>query len=138
MSKSIQEKDVQRLLAEALTRRGYSIRREVKTPVGYIDLLAYKNGDKSSRTLIEVKEQSGIKGAYGQALAYSTYEPCDHLWVVYFPRKPMSKDPYKPIDASFMQADNVQFKSITEFVSLDCLVNNSLEETISYAMIGGI
>ena len=135
MSISVKEKDVQRLLAEALSRKGYAIRREVKTPVGYIDLLAYKQGDKASRTLIEVKEQSGIKGAYGQALAYSTYEPCDNLWVVYFPRKPMSKTCYKPIDPSFIQSDTVEFKSITEFMSLECLINNSLEETVSYTMV---
>ena len=57
------ERDLSRILA---AREGGEC--EVKTPVGYIDVLTPK-------VLYEVKEVGGWKGALGQVLAYGHYYP---------------------------------------------------------------
>jgi Holliday junction resolvase-like predicted endonuclease len=84
MSERIDEKQVQSILTAHLIDQGAEVKREVKTPVGIIDLLVFKN---SYKYLIEVKEVSGIKHALGQVLAYKQYHSdCQTYIIVYFTR----------------------------------------------------
>lgn len=88
------EKDIQKILAkELINKRNGTVKREVKTEVGVIDIIAYLNTKlingvvTSKKVLIEVKEVSSIKHAIGQVISYKRYHSdCAGYVVVYFTR----------------------------------------------------
>lgn len=96
------ERDVQEQLTNYYRSIGYTVQREVKTPLGYIDLLCTTSievdckvadtnllvgSEATSNLLIEVKEYHSIKHAVGQLYAYSKYYPNYTLVLAYFSYK---------------------------------------------------
>jgi len=109
---SIQEKAVQLALANYFNQQGYTVKREVKTPVGYIDFLLYKDNKK---ILVEVKEAKGMKHAIGQIHSYHKYHKDAHeLWIIYFTRK----GTHAPVQQSFL-TEPIKFISAHTLVSLE-------------------
>jgi hypothetical protein len=82
----IKELAVQNILERKYRERGWGVKREVSTPVGYIDILLWKPRRDGSieRVLIEVKERGGLKSAVGQVEMYGKYEKCDRKVIIYF------------------------------------------------------
>jgi hypothetical protein len=73
------EAETQRKIATFMSNKGYEVRREVKTPVGKLDILVVQeiNGRKLV-SLIECKRHhdvNSLKSAIGQLRAYSVYYP---------------------------------------------------------------
>lgn len=68
----MKEKDIQGILQSKLGGK-----REVKTPVGYIDLLL-------ENEIIEIKEVSDFKSGIGQLLAYNTYAKKERMSLYLF------------------------------------------------------
>jgi hypothetical protein len=102
----IQEKAVQKALRDHYSTTGYVVKREVNTPVGFIDLILYRDMGLSSRekVLIEVKEWSGIKHAIGQLLSYEQYHSdSTELRLIYFTRSGQ----YKGVE-SIHQTDQIK------------------------------
>lgn len=119
---NILEKSVQEALERHYWTEGYTAKREVHTPVGYIDFVLYKPGEK---VLVEVKEHKGIKHAIGQVYSYKKYHPdITEARIVYFCRD----GKYRPIDMSYLTHDadlsgeedkKIRFQCVHNFIELE-------------------
>lgn len=120
--KRLSEKAVQDALEHHFISLGYSVRREVKTPVGLIDIILYKPStsiSKSEKVLIEVKEKAGMKSAVGQVQMYSLYEPCDRQVIIYFTYEGV----HKPLDNTFHQLSNIEIYSVHQQLDINYLLS---------------
>jgi len=103
---NILEKSVQEALERYYWTENYITKREVHTPVGYIDFILYKPNEK---ILIEVKEYKSIKHAIGQIYSYKKYhQDITEARIVYFCRD----GKYRPIDNSYLTHDTNLDKNI--------------------------
>lgn len=127
---NILEKSVQEALERHYWSEGYTAKREVQTPVGYIDFILYKGNvyDKSvpkEKILVEVKEHKSIKHAIGQIYSYKKYHPdVTESRIVYFCRD----GKYKPVDISYLTHDadlkgqedkKIRIQCVHDFISLE-------------------
>lgn len=118
----ILEKSVQKALAKYYGSLGFSVKREVKTPVGIIDFLLYKDmGRKSySKVMVEVKEAKSIKHAVGQLYSYKHYHPdVTDMRVAYFTRNGR----YSAIDSSFLTIEDIKFDCVHTFLPLETILS---------------
>lgn len=128
----IQEKTVQKALADYFSNSGYVVKREIRTPVGYIDLILYRNlglpdGEK---IMVETKEFAGLKHAVGQLMSYEKYQgDCTKLWIIYFTRdgKYRGVDPIFQGDQLRKQNKKFQISFIGELISLEELCQRQEE-----------
>jgi hypothetical protein len=114
---NIQEKTVQRVLEAYYSQLGYVVKREVKTPVGYIDFLLFKDRgiEGGEKILIEVKEWKGIKHAIGQVLSYLKYhKDVTSSKVVYFSRD----GKWRGIDSSYL-SEEMSFECVHSFIDIE-------------------
>ena len=127
-SRSLPEKLIQDWLEEWFSKKGYSVKREVITPVGRIDLIIYRNSPErayngvraNEKILIEVKEAKSIKHAIGQLESYEKYHSdCTQLWCIYFDRYGNKKN----IDSSYqnhrsgLSGKRIKLNDVMEIVS---------------------
>lgn len=115
-TKRLSEKAVQDALEVHFKAKGWSVKREVSTPVGYIDLLVWK--PDGTKLLIEVKERAGLKGAVGQVEMYSKYQPCDRKIIIYFTYTGV----HKPVDVTYNQLPGIEIYSIHQYIDIDTLL----------------
>lgn len=115
----INEKAVQRALEDYYSNKGYVVKRELKTPVGYIDFMLYRNlgiRNRAEKILIEVKEHKDIKHAIGQVISYAKYHPdVTKKKVVYFTRS----GEYKSIDWTFRQETDIEIDCVHSYIELE-------------------
>lgn len=123
----IAEKTVQSALAHYYrTQLGASVLREVKTPVGYIDLIVHE--PRRSR-LIEVKEVKSIKHAIGQVVNYAKFRTADIMEIVYFNRN--LSDNTQPhaalyghtVELAGQLPKTIQLTNITSLISTEALIS---------------
>jgi len=113
---NIQEVWVQESLEEYYRERGYRVIREVKTDVGYIDLVISNEREKY---IIEVKERSSIKHAIGQVLSYREFYRDCRLRVVYFSRD----GKHRKIDKSLINNRyGIEIESINNIVDINRVI----------------
>lgn len=119
--KVLSELAVQNVLEKRYREQGWGVKREVKTPVGYIDLLIWKprkDGKGTEKCLIEVKERGGLKSAVGQVQMYSEYEKCDRRAIIYFSYD--GKD--RAIDDKYYLVEGVEIESINKIIDItECI-----------------
>lgn len=126
----ILEKSVQKALAKYYGELGFSVKREVKTPVGIIDFLLYKDmGRKSySKVMVEVKEAKSIKHAVGQLYSYKHYHPdVTDMRVAYFTRNGR----YSAIDSSFLTVKDIKFDCVHTFLPLETILSYQQSENFN-------
>jgi hypothetical protein len=113
----IKELAVQNVLEREYRKKGWGVKREVSTVVGYIDLLVWKPRKDGSieKVLIEVKERGGLKGAIGQVEMYSKYEICDRKVVIYFSYD--SRD--RGIADSYYLLAGIEVESINRMIDIN-------------------
>lgn len=129
----VTEKSVQDTLERHYLTNGYVVKREVVTPVGYIDLILYKNMGYTNREkiLIEVKEYRGIKHAIGQLYSYANYHrDLTKLRCIYFDRNLKNRS----LDASYESFTNtgnpykdIEFRSINNLVDITTIKSKAEE-----------
>jgi hypothetical protein len=88
------EVTTQKKIATFMSNKGYEVRREVKTPVGKLDILVVQNVDGVRLvSLIECKRHhdvNSLKSAIGQLRAYSVYYPGAKLILCTEEKTPLS------------------------------------------------
>ena len=116
----LSEKAVQNVLEEHFREQGWGVKREVETPVGYIDILLWKPRSNGSieKILIEVKERGGLKGAVGQVQMYSLHEECDRRVIIYFSYD--GKD--RGIDSKFYGLEGIEIESVHRYIDINRLI----------------
>jgi hypothetical protein len=111
-----------RVINDYYGNQGYVVKREVKTPVGYIDFMLYRNlgiRGRAEKILIEVKEHKDIKHAIGQVISYAKYHPdVTKKKVVYFTRSGQ----YKSIDWTFREGTDIEIDCVHSYLELDDIV----------------
>ncbi|MGL5923779.1 hypothetical protein [Chroococcidiopsis sp.] len=139
----IQEKAVQAALRNYYAEAGYVVKREVITPVGFIDLILYREMGRSSRekVLVEVKEWSGIKHAIGQLLSYEQYHSdSTELRLIYFTRNGQYKgvESIHQTDQLKRQHPKLTIEFVNNLIPIDTFIpcqptinQNSLDSTSS-------
>jgi hypothetical protein len=131
MKTKLSEATVQKALAAYFSNQGYSVAREVKTPVGLIDLIIHKdeplysNSERTFRNekrLIEVKEFNSIKHAIGQIQSYFLFHPdATKLEIIYFSYN--FKHRNLPSAYSQISIPNLIFTSAHTLISNETLYN---------------
>lgn len=113
----------------------WDVYREVKCPLGKVDLLIYYK-DKSTE-LIEVKNIKQIKHAIGQVIAYTKYYPVSKKSIAYFTydTREMSKQPTSHY-FNIAKENDIRLFNAYSLVDSDGLVNKKVEkEEINYSCI---
>lgn len=123
--KILSELAVQNALHKQYEDQGWSVQREVETPVGRIDLLLLKPKENQpgvmDRVLIEVKERGGLKSAIGQVLMYAQYQRATRHCIIYFGYD--GKD--KPIPSRYKtlcEKQHIELYSIHQYLDLSLLL----------------
>ena len=134
MTKLINELDVQLALENYYTNLGYFVTREYETPVGYVDLIVYKDSpipENRKKIIIETKEYTGIKHAIGQILCYLAYIPdYTQLSIITF----SYSGKYKAIKNLYYQLaleKDIHLSCINNYMSLDDILKYKIDDEVS-------